>query len=859
MPSADLHSRSPERIEVQTNFNEKELIKLIPGSRWDGENRLWTVPRTWTACCQLRGVFRDSLIIGPALLAWAREKRFSTDGVIELRERIEPKTRIDEKLYPFQEAGIEFLNVAGDSLLGDTMGLGKTIQTLKSLELPALVICPNTVKHNWVDEAAKWLPKATPYLIHGSALQRRKLLTQAQADPTALVIMNIEGVRGHSRLAPYGSIRLKRCAKCDPKLGDPKLTDTRCEVHPKELNGFGFKTVVFDEAHRLKDPRSLQARAAWACAHGPTVNRRIALTGTPIANDPSDLWSIMHFLAPKDFPTKSKFIDRYCTPPDSMVWMADGTFKRIGDVVVGDLVMGFSKEPISGKGKHPHYEATQVLAVNRRRADLVRVYTNQGDSFVCTPDHRWLTGYRRLRSNGPRIAQFSEPITGMTMRHVVTVPPPLPDELREDAAWLGGLYDGEGTHTRIAQSRIANPDVHAKIGQVLQNLGLSHRMDDNGYYLLGGRDTYFKFVQWCRPVKRYLASKSDRYPWAEYLFRGSISGTGRPSEVTVSHIEPEGHGEVVSLTTELQTYIVHGYASHNCLQSWNSYGGLSVVGVLPENRVEFDSIINPFFRRMTKDLVGLQLPPKIRRIVKVEMGAKQAKAYHELGDDLVTRLDDGQLLIAPTNLAAHTRLIQLASSYCELDDDGRVTLCEPSPKLDALEELIDELGAGRQAVVCAVSRQLIELASKRFTKSGVKHGLITGKVDQWDRKKALQDLNEGRIQVLLFTIQAGSTGLNMTAADTIIYLQRSGSMVDNCQSEDRVHRIGSERHETVQVIDIITQDTIESTVLSRYVEKLQRLDEITRDRERQRAAGVATTDLDELENLIMNSNLGVPS
>ena len=607
MPSADLHSRSPERIEVQTNFNEKELVKLIPGSRWDGENRLWTVPRTWTACCQLRGVFRDSLVIGPALLDWAREERASVDQVLELRERTVPHSRVDDQLYEFQEAGIEFGQLAGDFLLGDVMGLGKTIQALKSLELPALVICPNTVKHNWVDEAAKWLPKATPYLIHGSALQRRKLLAQAQADPTALVIMNIEGVRGHSRLAPYGSIRLKRCTKCDPKLGDPKLTDARCEVHPKELNGFGFKTVVFDEAHRLKDPRSLQARAAWACAHGPTVNRRIALTGTPIANDPSDLWSIMHFLAPKDFPTKSKFIDRYC------------------------------------------------------------------------------------------------------------------------------------------------------------------------------------------------------------------------------------------------------------LQSWNSYGGLSVVGVLPENRTEFDSIINPFFRRMTKDLVGLQLPPKIRRIVKVEMGAKQAKAYHELGDDLVTRLDDGQLLIAPTNLAAHTRLIQLASSYCELDDDGHVTLCEPSPKLDALEELIDELGAGRQAVVCAVSRQLIELASKRFAKSGVKHGLITGKVDQWDRKKALQDLNEGRIQVLLFTIQAGGTGLNMTAADTIIYLQRSGSMVDNCQSEDRVHRIGSERHETVQVIDIITQDTIEPQVLTRYVEKLQRLDEITRDRERQRAAGVATTDLDELENLIMNSNLGVPS
>lgn len=609
MPTADLRLDFPNRIVVQTNFNERELIKLIPGSRYDGEGKFWHVPQTWVACLQLRGVFRESLVIGPELLTWARNQRFLVDTVIELRERTEPKERRDLRLYAFQEAGIDFINEAEATLLGDVMGLGKTIQVLTSLkddDLPALVICPNTVKHNWIDEAAKWLPSATPYLIQGSVLQRRKQLTLAKSDPTALVIVNIEGVRGHSRLAPYGSIHLKRCIKCAPKLGDPKLTDTRCEVHPKEFNEFGFKTVVFDEAHRMKDPKALQTRAAWAVAHDSSVKRRIALTGTPLANDPSDLWSIMHFLAPLSFPTKSKFIDRYC------------------------------------------------------------------------------------------------------------------------------------------------------------------------------------------------------------------------------------------------------------LQSWNAYGGLSVVGVLPENRMEFDSIVNPFFRRMTKELVGLQLPPKIRRIVPVDMGAKQAKAYRELSEGLITRLDTGELLIAPTNLAAHTRLIQLASSYCELDELGAVKLCEPSPKLDALEELIDELG-GRQAAVCGVSRQLIEMASKRLTKSGVRHGLITGKIDQWDRKKALKDLNDGRIQVLLFTIQAGGTGLNMTAADTLIYLQRSGSMVDNCQSEDRVHRIGSERHETVQIIDIVTRDTVEPMIMARYVEKLQRLDEITRDRERLRALGLGTTDLDELENLIMNSNLGVPS
>lgn len=596
---------------VHTSFNERELIKRVPGSKYHGDDKVWSVPLTWVACLQLRGIFRQTLVIGEELRQWAVTQRANVDELTILRERTAPTVRAGymEKLYPFQESGVDFLTAAGSALLGDEMGTGKTIQALTWLNevkgLPALVICPNSTVLNWVDEATKWLPDAVPYAIKGGLVQRRKLLAKAKSDPNALVIINVEGVRGHSRLAPYGSVHLKRCAVCDPKLGDPKLPSSRCDVHPKELNGFGFKAVIFDEAHRGKDPRAQQTRAAWAVAHDPSVKHRLAMTGTPIANDPSDLWSLLHFFDPVSHPTKSKFVDRYC------------------------------------------------------------------------------------------------------------------------------------------------------------------------------------------------------------------------------------------------------------LQSWNSWGGLSVVGVNPEVRTEFDHVLNPSFRRMTKDLVKLQLPPKVRSIIKVEMSAKQAKAYRDLSEGLITRLDDGQLLIAPTNIVAYTRLIQLSSSYCEVQPDGSVKLIDPSPKVDALEDIVAE--AGKPIVVAAESRQLIELAAKRLDKLGVKYGLITGKVDEWDRKKALKDLDEGRIKVLLFTVKAGGTGLNMTAADTIVFLQRSGSMIENCQAEDRVHRIGSDKHETIQVIDIVAEDTVDVDILERFVEKRLRLDEITRDRERLRAAGASTTELDELYDIIMNSNLGVPS
>jgi SNF2 family DNA or RNA helicase len=96
----------------------------------------------------------------------------------------------------------------------------------------------------------------------------------------------------------------------------------------------------------------------------------------------------------------------------------------------------------------------------------------------------------------------------------------------------------------------------------------------------------------------------------------------------------------------------------------------------------------------------------------------------------------------------------------------------------------------------------------------------------------------------------------MTAADTIIFMQRSWSMIENRQAEDRVHRIGSEIHSSVNIIDIITEETVEEThQLPKLLEKLERLEEIVRDKAALIAAGKSTLDLDNEEAKILSSTL----
>lgn len=620
MPLAEIKD---DKIVVTTSWNEKEQVKAIPGSRWNNTEKEWSVPLTMPACSQLKGQFPYTLKVGPQLTQWIWHQ-WNTRVKLSMGLRTvfdDRNIHIDPRLYDFQQAGVAWLVAAGSGLLGDEMGTGKTIQVLTAMRvlqeeheepvLPALVIAPNSVKANWAKEAAKWLPMATPYVLTGSASVKAKLLAAAAQDPTALVVTNFESTFRLSKLAGYGSIRLLRCKECDKQYG-LDIKPAACEVHPRPLNAIKFRTVVVDEAHRIKDPKAKQTRATWALGDGDHVVRRWALTGTPLANDPSDLWSIMHFVVPTEYPTKSKFVDLYC------------------------------------------------------------------------------------------------------------------------------------------------------------------------------------------------------------------------------------------------------------LQAWNSHGGLDVVGVNPERKEEFFKIFDPRFRRMPKTLVLPQLPPKIRQTRLVEMTPKQKKAYDEVEKRLVTRLDDGSVLVAKTNLSAQIRLLQLASSYCTVEyvdpDDPStwlVHLSEPSPKVDELMVVLDELG-NRPVVVAAEQRKIIELAARRLEKAGISYGLITGAVDAYERQLALEDFQAGKLRVLLFTLKAGGTGLTMTAADTMIRLQRSWSLIDNMQGEDRVHRIGSEIHQSINIIDIITEGTVEETQIIRLYDKQKRLEEITRDRATLLAAGKSIVHLDEEENKIMNSFLGEP-
>ena len=311
---------SGKNIIIGAEWRYKELCKSIPGAKWDAKTSIWHMPVSWSGCLALRSTFRGDLEIGPRLAEWAANEKV---GRVDPSNSLREVTNMEEgyqDLFPHQRAGVEFLATAKRALLADEPGLGKTAQAIRGLSrlyekgedvFPALVVCPNTLKKNWEREFAQWWPGIRVQVIGGTAVQRRKQF-EPLVDPDFegpkphVVVVNWESLRTHSRLAPYGSVALARCTECDGLNG--KVTPGRCEVHKRELNEIDFKSVIADEIHRSKDPKSKQTRALWAATGDANV--RFALTGTPIANNVLDLWTILHWLSPEEWPSKTRWIDR---------------------------------------------------------------------------------------------------------------------------------------------------------------------------------------------------------------------------------------------------------------------------------------------------------------------------------------------------------------------------------------------------------------------------------------------------------------------------------------------------------------------------------------------------------------------
>ncbi|PSB01076.1 DEAD/DEAH box helicase [Merismopedia glauca] len=223
---------------------------------------------------------------------------FAASGVLEellatLTNRqtfasIYPPDTFKGELRPYQARGVGWLSFLErwgmGACLADDMGLGKTIELIafllhlqaeNGLENPILIVCPTSVLGNWEREIDKFAPDLKILVYHGDKRLKGQKFAQAIAKKDIVI-------------TSYPLV-----------FRDLKTLQTT-----------NWQIVVLDEAQNIKNSEAKQSQAVRQL----TTNYRIALTGTPVENRLSELWSIIDFLNPNYLGNKQFFQRRFAIP-----------------------------------------------------------------------------------------------------------------------------------------------------------------------------------------------------------------------------------------------------------------------------------------------------------------------------------------------------------------------------------------------------------------------------------------------------------------------------------------------------------------------------------------------------------------
>ena len=205
-------------------------------------------------------------------------------------------------------------------------------------------------------------------------------------------------------------------------------------------------------------------------------------------------------------------------------------------------------------------------------------------------------------------------------------------------------------------------------------------------------------------------------------------------------------------------------------------------------------------RRKKEDV--LDLPPKLYKTEYVELSKPQIKDYKDAENGILIKLDE---ILDTSNPLTHLlRLRQVTSGYFEDDIKTNVKL---KRVIEILEESI--LPAGEKALIFS---QYEGVASKyKDALSAYNPAYIVGAVDPEERQKEVDRFqNDPDCKIAIGTIGAMGTGLTMTAASYVFFIDKDWAQTNNEQAEDRAHRIGTES--TVTIISMIAKGTVDEHI-----------------------------------------------
>jgi helicase SWR1 len=719
-----------------------------------------------------------------------------------------PKTEIPfllrGTLREYQHYGLDWL--AGlyanntNGILADEMGLGKTIQTIALLAHlachhevwgPHLVIVPTSVMLNWEMEFKKWCPGFKILTYYGTQDERkRKRQGWSNNDVWNVCITSYQMV-----------------------LQDQQVFKRR-----------RWHYMILDEAHNIKNFKSQR----WQTLLGFNTHSRLLLTGTPLQNNLTELWSLLFFLMPPEngeggFADLKEFHDWFHKPESQILESGREQMDDEARAIISKLhkvlrpyLLRRLKADVEKQmpAKYEHVEFCRLskrqrelydgfLARSETRATLsggnylsiinclmqLRKVCNHPDLFV---DRPIMTSFR-MRKSVPSDYLTTEklvrqrlltakPMSVVSLSFLNLVPTQHEGLSGTTAARIYQL----GTNRVLMDLKETQ---RARVPQPYPAVDTSTVRSNIAYLENAGRWARFEELQHC-------------------LYLNTLRRQQRP-------VYGKRLIDFVTLNTDERPFKPRPKVPRKILQWCEDNSNLvrSMIQTL-DQRSDLMNMIITKFACVTPAVVT-------RDMNEIVLGLRGAKAFSD--EDL--------------RLSAPIKTLPFMQKQRPLDPwhEARMRLSVQFPdkrllqydcgKLQALDRLLRKLHAGgHRALIFTQMTKVLDILEQFLNIHGHKYLRLDGATKVEQRQILTDRFNhDNRILCFILSTRSGGLGINLTGADTVIFYDQDWNPAMDKQCQDRCHRIGQTRD--VHIYRLVSEHTIEANILRKASQK-QMLDDV---------------------------------
>ncbi|SPO20449.1 related to INO80 - ATPase with chromatin remodeling and helicase activity [Ustilago trichophora] len=764
---------------------------------------------------------REGLDAGPGKQIEEKDlgKAFDSDDMNFLNPTSMGQTEIKQpkmltcQLKEYQLKGLNWLanlyEQGINGILADEMGLGKTVQSISLMAYlaevhdiwgPFLVIAPASTLHNWQQEISKFVPtlKALPYW--GNVKDRavlRKFWNRKQIS--------------YNRDAPFHVL----------------VTSYQLVVSDeKYFQRVKWQYMILDEAQAIKSSSSIR----WKTLLGFNCRNRLLLTGTPVQNSMQELWALLHFIMPSLFDSHDEFSEWFSKDIESHAEQK-GTLNEhqlrrlhmilkpfmlrrikknvqneLGDKIEIDLFCDLSaRQKMLYRGLRANISVAELMdrATSNDEAGL-KSLMNLVMQFRKVCNHPEL--FERADVRAPfALADFARSGSLAREGDLLNLPDSTTSLIELQVPKLlvreGGLFDVPGHDTRkgFDTGYLQNlfniwraPHIHESLQRErspfasLPLIGVTAPEAEKAFHSTG--------------IKRILAAAAEERRWRSIEPFASDDTFAAASIRPIAKMlrpMPTNSGRAPSLLMPLEE-VAADYRRHSYLAK-DSARAVVAPAVAPPIRLYSND--GPFMQaqeRFSRDpqvsatLFGLS--PEGRESVK-----RVEELQRELPD------------VPPQGVVRDSSIDQLPYNGMQVPQMNKLIV--DSSKLAKLDVLLRELKAnGHRVLIYFQMTRMIDLMEEYLIYRQYKYLRLDGASKISDRRDMVTDWQtKPELFIFLLSTRAGGLGINLTAADTVIFYDHDWNPSNDSQAMDRAHRLGQTKQ--VTVYRLITKGTIDERIV----------------------------------------------